>query len=111
MPYLYVGANGKIAVIDAGTGKTIKEITLNKTLLKSGNGFVNMIKKDGFIYAHTYGRLHCVEITSGKIIWSNELKGMGYDPATMISDDNNNMAGNTTAEQMQAFIDRRKSSD
>jgi len=32
MPYLYIGAKGKIAVIDAGTGKTIKEITLNQSL-------------------------------------------------------------------------------
>lgn len=112
MPHIYVGANGKIGVIDPGTGKTIKEIILNEKWLKNGNGFVNMIKKNDFIYAHTYGRLYCIDINSGKIIWSNELKGLGYDLATMISDDDNNIKGNMSAAQMSGIVnDRRRSSD
>jgi len=111
MSHLYIGAKGKIAVIDEGTGRTIKEIALNESWLKSGNGFVNMIKKGNFIYAHTTGRLYCVEINSGKIIWSNELKGLGYDLATMISDDDNNSRGNTIASKMKDLDDQRRSSD
>jgi outer membrane protein assembly factor BamB len=111
MPYLYIGTKGKIVVIDAGTGKTIKEIIPNQSMLKSGNGFVTMIKNGGFLYAHTYGRLYCIEINSGKIIWSNELKGLGYDLATMISDDDNNSRGNMIASKMKDIDDQRRSVD
>lgn len=111
MSYLYVGAKGKIVVIDAGTGKTIKEITLNQSWLKSGNGFVNMIKNGDFIYAHTYGRLYCIEINSSKIIWSNELKGAGYDLTTIISDDDNNIRGNMIASKMKDIVNQRRSAD
>ena len=111
MPYLYVGANNKIAVIDAGTGRTIKEIVLNEAWLKTGNRFINMIKKDGFLYAHTYGRLYCVDIGRGQVVWSNELKGMGFDIASLISDDDNNVSGNLAAEQMYSLRDRKRSSD
>jgi outer membrane protein assembly factor BamB len=100
----------KIAVIDAGTGKTIKEINLNQSWVKGGNGFVNMIKNDNFIYAHTYGRLYCIDIPTSKIIWSNELKGLGYELASMISDDDNNVKGNTIASKMKD-VDLRKSAD
>ena len=111
MSYLYVGAKGKIVVIDVGTGKTIKEITLDQSLLKSGNGFVNMIKKGGLLYAHAYGRLHCIDILSGKIIWSNDLKGLGYDLASMISDDDNNIKGNMIASKMKGIDDQRTSAE
>jgi len=111
MSYLYIGAKGKIVVLDAGTGKTVKEITLNQAWLKSGYGFVNLIKNGSFIYAHTYGRLYCIEINSGKIIWSNELKGMGYDLATMISDDDNNIKGNMIASKMKDINNQRRSSE
>jgi len=111
MSYLYIGAKGKIAVIDAGTGRTIKEITPNPSMLKSGSGFVNMIKNGGFLYAHTYGRLYCIDINSGKILWSNELKGLGYDLATMISDDDNNSKGNMVASKMKDIDDQRRSAD
>jgi len=111
MSNLFIGANGKIAVIDAGTGRTIKEITLNPSKLKGGNGFVNMLKKGGFIYAHTYGQLYCIDIGSGRTIWSNELKGFGYDLATIISDDDNNIGGNIAAAQAKAAADERRKSD
>ena len=111
MPYIYIGAKGKILVLDAGTGKTIKEITLNRSWLKTGNGFVNMLKRGDFIYAHTYGRLYCVDITSSKVIWSNQLKGLGYDLATVISDDDNNVPGNMVASKVRSTGDQRRSAD
>jgi len=111
MSHLYIGAKGKIVAIDEGTGRTIKEITLDQSWLKSGNGFVNMIKKGNFIFAHTSGHLYCIEIQSGKVIWSNELKGLGYDLATMISDDDNNIKGNMIAAKMKDSDDRRSDAD
>ncbi len=107
MPYLYVGSNGKIAVVDPGTGKTVKEINLKQSWLKSGNGFVNMLKSGNFIYAHTFGRLHCIEMNTGRIVWTNELKGMGYDLATLISDEDNNQMENLAASRMKGVQDRR----
>ncbi len=111
MPYLYVGARGKIAVIEGGTGKTVKEIILNPSWLKTGNGFVNMIKAGNCIYAHTYGRLYCVDAGSGRVLWSNALKGMGYDLTSLISDDDNNARGNMLASKLTGMENRRRSSD
>ncbi len=111
MSYLYIGSKGKIAVVDAGTGKTVKEIALSQSWLKSGNGFVNMVKRGNFIYAHTYGQLYCIDIATSRIVWSNELKGMGYDLATLISDDDDNIAGNMAALKMKDVDERRRNSD
>jgi hypothetical protein len=111
MSYLYVGGRGKIAVIDASTGKTIKLITLDPKLIKSGDGFVNMLKKGDLIYEHTFGQLYCVDISSGKTLWSNELTGLGYDLASIISDDDNNIKMNAAAEKMKHISNQRRSGD
>lgn len=48
-----------------------------------GDGFVTVLSDGMRVYAYTYGELHCLELDTGRRIWSNELKGYGYGLASL----------------------------
>jgi outer membrane protein assembly factor BamB len=44
---------------------------------------VCVLEHDGRIYAGSHGHLFCLDVETGRIRWTNELKGMGYNDVTL----------------------------
>lgn len=56
-----------------------------KTKLAGGFGgeFVTLLADEQLVFAHARGSVSCLELATGKILWSNELKGLGYGLASL----------------------------
>ncbi|MEA3210789.1 MAG: hypothetical protein QOE70_3846 [Chthoniobacter sp.] len=56
-----------------------------KTKLEGGNGsaFITLASDERYVYATCQGVLHCLELQSGSIVWTNPLKGYGYGIASL----------------------------
>ena len=48
-----------------------------------GDRFVTVTCDDTRVYAFTRGQMHCLDLNTGRLLWSNELKGFGYGIATL----------------------------
>lgn len=48
-----------------------------------GEDFVTVLADDSLVFAHTKGRLHCLDLANGQMLWSNDLPGYGYGVATL----------------------------
>jgi outer membrane protein assembly factor BamB len=59
--------------------------TLWATKLPGGVGmdFVTVLSDGAQVFAHTDGKLHCLDLANGQLLWSNELKGYGYGIASL----------------------------
>ena len=82
---LYIGSNGHVAAIDPETGGEEW-----RTVLSSGGLFatttaadVTVIQHGNRVFAGCYGHLFCLDAATGKVIWQNGLKGMGYNDVTL----------------------------
>ncbi|HRJ80038.1 MAG: hypothetical protein HPKKFMNG_01782 [Planctomycetes bacterium] len=42
-----------------------------------GQGIGTLLVQGDVVYAGLYGRLHCLSLEDGRILWSAELKGLG----------------------------------
>jgi hypothetical protein len=64
-----------VAAFDRSSGRE-----LWRTELPGGvsNGFVTLLADDRFVFAHGAGYLHALSLETGRILWSNELPGLGY---------------------------------
>lgn len=49
----------------------------------SGQGFISIVSDTRLVYATCNGVLHCLELLSGDIVWTNPLKGFGYGIASL----------------------------
>ena len=44
---------------------------------------VSVIEHEGNVFAGCQGHVFCIDSSSGKIKWHNELKGFGYNDVTL----------------------------
>lgn len=60
-------------------------VILWKTKLNGGFGaeFVSLLADDQLVFAHARGAVSCLELATGKTLWTNELKGLGYGLASL----------------------------
>jgi outer membrane protein assembly factor BamB len=78
---LLLGLNQSVTALSKRDGQTLWKTELPVTL--SGDDFVTVLADDVFVFAHTEGRLHCLDLANGQILWSNELRGYGYGIASL----------------------------
>ena len=72
---LLVGMRGQIAAIQRSSGQILWECEL-----PSGSpNFVTLLCQDDHVYACTGGHVHCLALTTGALLWTNKLKGFGYE--------------------------------
>ena len=75
-----LGLNGRVIALLRKDGRVVWATDLPGIL---GDHFVTIACDDACVYAYTHGQLHCLDMQSGRILWSNELKGFGYGTATI----------------------------
>lgn len=51
-----------------------------------GEGFVSMALADKVIFAHTRGKLYCLDRETGSLQWVNQLEGKGFGTAFICCD-------------------------
>jgi outer membrane protein assembly factor BamB len=80
---LFVGIKRRVLAVDRNTGKMVWETKLPVGSI--ADSFVNLFFDRGNVFAHTGGKLFCLETANGRIRWENPLKGCGYGIVTMAS--------------------------
>lgn len=75
-----LGLNGRVIALLRKDGRVVWATDLPGIL---GDHFVTVACDDTNVYAYTHGQIHCLDMQSGRILWSNELKGFGYGTATL----------------------------
>ncbi len=81
---LIIGCNGYVAAIHPTEGRELWRTRLQEGVFTATSGQdVAVIVKEGFVFAGSHGVLFCLDHASGKLLWTNELKGMGYNDVSL----------------------------
>jgi outer membrane protein assembly factor BamB len=78
---LLLGLQYSITAISKKDGQTLWKTELPVTL--SGDDFVTVLSDGDYVFAHTEGKLHCLDLANGQVLWSNDLKGYGFGIASL----------------------------
>lgn len=76
---IFIGVKGRAMAVFRRTGQIVWE-----THLKS-SGFVNLVRDGEDLLATTAGEIFCLDPGTGRIRWSNPLRGMGFGLVTIAS--------------------------
>lgn len=77
---VFLGLKSKVSAVSTRDGTILWATELPHGM---GGGFVTLLSDGPRVYACAYGQLHCLESSSGVILWTNELKGYGYGIASL----------------------------
>jgi outer membrane protein assembly factor BamB len=77
---VFVALKKQVAALKKSDGTILWVASLPGGL---GDSFVTLSCDDTRIYAHTQGQIHCLDIITGNVLWSNPLKGFGYGVASI----------------------------
>ena len=75
-----IGLKQRVAAFSRTDGSVLWSTELGGM---AGGGFVTLISDGARVFAYAGGHLHCLELLSGQILWSNDLPGFGYGLATL----------------------------
>ena len=104
---LLIGLKHAVAAISKRDGKILWSTKLPSGL---GDSFVTLLTDEDRLFAHTQGQLHCLDLDSGRILWSNPLTGYGYRIASLCFPGGGSAPETSVAAQIQAEK-KRESSD
>ena len=75
-----VALNSSVAALLKSNGRILWQTDLPGIM---GNRFVTITADDSHVYAYAKGKMHCLSLAKGKLLWTNELKGFGYGIASI----------------------------
>jgi outer membrane protein assembly factor BamB len=79
---LYVAVGGHIVALVPGTGEE-----LWRTKLQGATStVVSILAKDGLLFVGASGKAFCLDGLTGTLLWTNELKGLGYGSAFLAAE-------------------------
>lgn len=78
---LLLGLQQSVTALSKHDGQILWKTELPTTI--SGDDFVTLISDGRLVFAHTEGKLHCLDLANGQLMWSNDLKGYGYGVASL----------------------------
>src|ERR1700683_4067565 len=76
---IYIGIRGTVLALARSRGVEVWGADLK------GSDFVNVVLDGDRVLAATKGEVFCLDSTTGKILWNNELKGLGRSLMTMVT--------------------------
>jgi hypothetical protein len=77
---LLLGLKRTVTAISKLDGHTLWETKLPGGM---GSEFVTVLSDGQRVFAHTEGKLHCLDLANGQMLWSNGLSGYGYGIASL----------------------------
>ena len=77
---IFLGLKSRVSAVGKNDGLILWSTQLPGSL---GEGFVTVNCDGKRVFAYTKGQLHCLDLFSGQILWTNELKGFGYGVASI----------------------------
>ena len=80
---LFIGVKGHVIAFSKRDGKQLWKTPLKGGFQPYDASFVTVLAESERLYVHALGNLFCLDAGTGKILWSNNLKGLGYDIATL----------------------------
>jgi len=90
MDTAFIGVQGHVLAIKKESGEVLWRTHLDGGF---GDSFVSLGTDGTFVFAHTRGKLYCLDATSGQLLWQNDLPGLGYSIASICA-----MAGPTDSQ-------------
>jgi outer membrane protein assembly factor BamB len=69
---IYLGVHGGVVALDRATGQQLWHTKL------AGRDFVNLVLDQDRIIATTKGKAFCIDVSTGKLLWQNDLPGLGF---------------------------------
>lgn len=87
---LIIGCNGFVSAINGNNGEELWRTKLREGAFGGSRGSDVSVLIDGDrIFAGCYGRIYNLRTSDGEILWSNDLKGMGYNEVALARQGNN----------------------
>lgn len=81
---LYIGTNGHVAAIQPADGQELWRTKLGAGMFGATTSQdVCVLEHEDRVFASCYGHLFCLDAASGKILWQNDLKGLGHNDITL----------------------------
>ncbi len=81
---LIIGSNGFVVALDPLTGVEIWRTKLQSGILNATKWQdVTVLVHDGIVFAGSQGHLFGLSVADGSILWSNGLKGLGYNDVSL----------------------------
>ncbi|HEY0456371.1 MAG TPA: PQQ-binding-like beta-propeller repeat protein [Verrucomicrobiae bacterium] len=95
----FLGVQEHVLAIKKGSGDILWRTHLDGGF---GDSFVSLATDGTFLFAHTRGKLYCLDAASGQLLWQNDLPGLGYGLASICA-----MVGPTDSEAVLAAHQKR----
>jgi outer membrane protein assembly factor BamB len=77
---LLIGLARRVAAISRTDGQELWSTDLGGNI---GVNFVTVVSDEKRVFAHAGGHLHCLDLLSGALLWTNKLAGYGYGLASL----------------------------
>jgi outer membrane protein assembly factor BamB len=77
---IILAMNRQVAAVNKSDGRIVWSTEL---LGGVGSGFITLAIEGERIFAGCAGHLHCLDLGTGRILWTNELPGYGYALASL----------------------------
>jgi outer membrane protein assembly factor BamB len=77
---ILIGVKHSISAVSRANGQVLWTTKLPGGL---GSDFVAVTCDGERVFAHSSGQLFCMDLSSGQMLWTNELRGYGYGLATI----------------------------
>ncbi|MEO8376832.1 MAG: PQQ-binding-like beta-propeller repeat protein [Candidatus Sumerlaeota bacterium] len=95
---VFVGTGRSIVAFRKSDGHQLWQKSLSVGLLSVSGGFVTLLVDGDLLFAHAMGEIHCLNALTGELIWRDELKGLGYQVASIA------MAGKSAPGEVGAAV-------
>ena len=95
---IFLGLRSQVIALSKSNGEIRWSMKLPGVM---GEGFVTVNSDGACVYAFTKGRIHCLDMVTGRILWTNELKGFGYGIASIC------VPGFSTAPDPAAYAEHK----
>ena len=77
---IVIGVKHSVSAVSRADGTVLWTTKLPGGL---GSDFVTVACDSERVFAHSSGQLFCLDLESGQVLWTNELRGYGYGLASI----------------------------
>jgi outer membrane protein assembly factor BamB len=78
--FVFVGLKSRVTALGKNDGQIVWTTQLPGGL---GTGFVTISCDDRYVFACANGQISCLDLFSGRLLWTNGLEGHGYGIASI----------------------------